>query len=271
MEVCKTNSIALTLETIDKKTGERIEEGYIKANYASGTINTHIKNLKVFLKWASENGFNVPVSGLAIKKPKAERATIQFLNEDELAKVENAVLPPSLDRHRDLFLFTCYTGLRYSDLANLKPENYKNSQLKITTIKTHHEIFIPIHPRAKDIIEKYGGKLPHPVSNQKMNDALKKIGFAAGLTDMEQIVSYKGGKRIQESLPKHELLTCHVGRRTFIIYSLQRGVRPETLMEATGHRDIRILMQYVKITPDVLAKELFTAWGQPEVQIRKIG
>ena len=100
-----------------------------------------------------------------------------------------------LDRVRDLFIVACYTGLRFSDLMQVRAENIINesSQIKIRTEKTNELIVIPLHKYVKEIIKKYDGSLPPVISNQKMNDYLKQIGKKAKLLktmahDIEEII-----------------------------------------------------------------------------------
>jgi hypothetical protein len=57
-----------------------------------------------------------------------------------------------------------------------------------------------------------------------MNDYLKELGRFAELNSAESITYYKGNKRIEEIIPKHDLLTTHCGRRTFICNALILGI-----------------------------------------------
>ena len=73
---------------------------------------------------------------------------------------------PTLEKVRDMFVVSANTGLRYSDIANIKPENVKEGRyLDIVTIKTKQRLLIPLAEPVKQIINKYSGKLPKiPVS-----------------------------------------------------------------------------------------------------------
>jgi len=83
----------------------------------------------------------------------------------------------------------------------------------------------------------------------------------ADIKDKIQRVIYIGSERIEETVRKYELITSHTMRRTFITQSLERGIRPETLMKVTGHKDLRTLMRYVKIVDDVKDYEMQNAWN----------
>jgi integrase len=78
-----------------------------------------------------------------------------------------------------LFLIGCYTGLRYSDYSNIKPENIdiKNNLLKIKTKRQDTTVAIPLHTVVNSILKKYNYVLPKSISNQKTNDYLKELGI----------------------------------------------------------------------------------------------
>ncbi|MDZ7635119.1 MAG: hypothetical protein U5L72_12130 [Bacteroidales bacterium] len=74
------------------------------------------------------------------------------------------------------------------------------------------------------------------ITNQKMkNDYLKVIGKAAEFNELITLVYFKGASEFEESFPKHELLTTHCGRRTFVVNALTLGVPVEVIMKWTGH------------------------------------
>jgi integrase len=252
--------LTLDLATISPNDTDKLITAMISDNMASSTINHQLKNLIVFINWAIKNEYTVSAKAKQIKKPKAVRSDIHHLEKEELEVLENAVLTDSLARHRDLFLFMCYTGIRYSDLANLQPENYKADKITFTTIKTKDYLSIPLTNKAKQLVAKYGGAMPSPITNQKMNEALKEIGEKAGLIDMVQIVDFKGGKRNQDTKPKYKLLTCHIARRTFVMQCRNHGgLGFEVIQKFTGHKDIKTLMQYVNVTSEAASKEFLEA------------
>jgi site-specific recombinase XerD len=167
-----------------------------------------------------------------------------------------------LERVRDLFVLQASTGLRYSDLANLKPENRQGNVLLITTIKTRDPLLIPLSPTAKSIYAKYEESgLPKVIENQPYNREIKEACRLAGITDLVPVTVIRNGLRVDTSIEKCDKVTSHTARRTFIIHMLERGVRPEVLMKVTGHKDIKTLMRYVKITPAVVVQELERAWA----------
>ena len=230
----------------------------------NSTIQKQISFLKWFLRWAKGEGYNNTDAYMTFspKMPKAEKKVI-FLDWDELMKVykfdftkvadidlENV---KALERVRDVFCFCCITSLRYSDVENLRRTDIKNGELNITTIKTDDTLTIELNDYSGAILAKYAGEvfpdnkaLP-VISNQKMNDHLKQLGEVCGLDTPITITYFKGAKRFDEVYPKHELLTTHCGRRTFICNALMLGISPNTVMKWTGHSDYKSMQPYIDV------------------------
>lgn len=240
-------------------------------NFNPNTVGKYIKNLKAFLSWANKSGHNEYLTFKDFKKPKANTDII-YLNRNELSKLIELDLSKNnrLDRVRDIFVFECATGLRYSDLYNLKPSNIKSDRIEFVTIKTKDKLIIPLTSYARHILDKYDGRLPQIISNQKMNDYLKELGELAQINEPVHLTKFIGNKRVEVTTPKYELLSTHVSRRTFITQSLERGLRPEIIMRITGHKDLKTMMRYVKITDNVIETEMFRAWNDAPVQMKVV-
>ena len=92
-----------------------------------------------------------------------------------------------LERVRDVFLFCCYSSLRYSDVYNLKRSDIQNNKMLITTIKTHDDLAIELNKTTTALLKKYadcdfpGNKALPVITNQKMNDYLKELCELAGI------------------------------------------------------------------------------------------
>lgn len=91
-------------------------------------------------------------------KLKDTQKKIIFLTWEELTKLREFEIPPakqSFDRVRDVFLFQCFTGLRYSDAYNLRRSDIKEDHIEVTTIKTSDSLVIELNKHSKAILEKY--------------------------------------------------------------------------------------------------------------------
>lgn len=236
--------------------------------YAINNIGKHIKTLKTFLNDATERGYNKNFA-YKMKKFKTFNVPVEniYLNESELDELLNLDLTDeqNYERVRDLFLVGCFTGLRFSDFSNIKPENIKGDFIEITTKKTAEPVVIPIHETIKKIMRKYKGKyensLPPAISSQKMNDYLKEIGKKLDTLKIPVSNSYtKGGKLVTTNKPKHDLITTHTARRSFASNLYIQGFPAQQIMKITGHQTERAFMKYIKITPKESAKVLQSFW-----------
>lgn len=236
--------------------------------YSNNTVGKHVKTLKTFLSDATERGLN---NNLAFKSKRfkviTESTDSIYLNEDELTAIENLDLSktPRLDKVRDLFLVGCWTGLRFSDFSNIKPENFKGEFIEIKTKKTAELVVIPLHPVVKSIMSKYEGitanSLPTAISNVKMNEYLKELGQMVDLLNVKSSTGItKGGKLVTTTQPKYELLTTHTARRSFATNLFLDDLPASTIMKITGHRTEKAFERYIKITPTENAKILQLHW-----------
>ena len=112
-------------------------------------------------------------------KLKSTDKEVIFLTADELKKLMAYEIPAKkehLDRVRDAFLFCCYSGLRHSDLFNLKRSDVHEDHISITTVKTAHSLRIELNDMTRAILDKYkdipfkDNKALPVLTNQKKND-----------------------------------------------------------------------------------------------------
>lgn len=235
---------------------------YVKGQgYSQNTIGTHIKNIKVFMREAFERGLtkNVHFRSKRFRKLEEESISI-YLSDNELQKLVDLDLSDNLrlDRVRDLFLVGCYTGLRFSDLTQLKIENINRNKkvIKVRTLKTDETVVIPINSMVSKIIDKYEGHLPTTISNEKMNAYLKELGEKAKFNDRVEVISTKGGQRTREVFKKYELITVHTARRSFASNAYLLQVPTISIMKITGHRTEKSFLKYIKISQEDNANKL---------------
>lgn len=228
------------------------------------TIGDHIKRIKTVLQEAKEKGMKVSPAfeSSYFTKPKEDTDSI-YLTEQELKELGKLDLSGNkkLDQVRDLFLIGCYTGLRYSDYSVLQPEHIKDGFISIKQTKTGNPVVIPVHPTVKGILDKYNGKLPKAISNQKTNDYLKELGEQVDMLKATVTKTYtKGGTKITRSFLKYELITSHAARRSFATNEYLAGTPSITIMAITGHKTEKAFLGYIKLTPDEHAKLLKLHW-----------
>lgn len=211
------------------------------------SLNTSAKYLKllkaIFLKALRlELIEKNPFAGFVYKTVEVNK---EFLTPNELETLEKSKLPnQSLEKVKDVFLFSVYTGLRFSDAFELKPSDIKkekDGQYWLTIkkiIKTEKPLRIPLLNKALRIVEKYKNesevtnKLLPIISNQKTNAYLKVI---ADLTDIQKN------------------LTHHCARHTFATtVTLSNKVPIEVVSNLLGHSSIKSTQIYAKITDTYL-------------------
>ena len=232
----------------------------------NSTIGKQLSFLKWFLRWAFKKDLHQNNAYDSYKpKLKSTQKKIIFLTWEELNKLREFEIPAAkqaLDRVRDVFLFQCFTGLRYSDVFNLRRSDIKGDHIEVTTVKTSDSLIIELNKHSKAILDKYkdvafeDNKVLPVITNQKMNDYLKELAELAGIDEPIRQTYYKGNERIDEVTPKYALLGTHAGRRTFICNALALGIPPQVVMKWTGHSDYKAMKPYIDIADDIKANAM---------------
>jgi len=210
-------------------------------------------NLGFRLGWVNQN----PFDSYKLSFRKVDRG---FLTEKELNAIENKKFEVErLQIVRDVFIFSCYTGLSYIDAINLKPDEINlgiDGQYWIFSRrqKTDTKLRIPLLPKALEIYKTYR---KHPksisrdkvfplISNQKLNSYLKEIADLCGIK---------------------KNLTFHLARHTFATtVTLSNGVPIETVSNVLGHKSISTTQIYAK----VLEKKISEDMGKLKLTLSRI-
>lgn len=215
----------------------------------NNTVMKHIErlrkmvNLAYKMEWIDKDPF-VKFKAKYIRKDRA------FLTQYELEALANKKFRiERLEIVRDLFLFSCYTGLSYSDAMNLTPSHINigidgNKWIITKRIKTDTPVKIPLLPVAKNLIDKYkdhpkvnySGKLLPNLSNQKMNAYLKEIADICGI---------------------EKNITFHIARHTFATtVTLSNGVPIETVSKLLGHSNITTTQIYARVLEKKVSEDM---------------
>jgi len=222
---------------------------------SQNTIGKHIQVFKTFMNEATDRGYNKKMDFRGRKfRRMSEPVESIYLNEREIDIIWKLDLTdkPNLERVRDLFIIGCYTGLRYSDFIRITPENIvqedDNQYINILTQKTSQKVIIPLKPIVLEILDKYDGHIPKPLTNQKMNQYLKVIGKLAGLNQLIPITKTKAGKQSTNLVPKYNLIKTHTCRKSFATNAFRAGLPTLSIMKITGHKTETQFYRYVRIT-----------------------
>lgn len=174
-------------------------------------------------------------------KGKLKIVNREFLSQEEIEKIASKEINiDRLDLVRDIFLFSCFTGLAYADVKKLKESDIvigidSKRWIKTKRIKTETHSNIPLLEIPEYIIAKYArhpnivnsNKVIPILSNQKMNSYLKEIADACNIS---------------------KNLTFHLARHTFATtVTLTNGVSIESVSKMLGHKSLRTTQHYAKI------------------------
>lgn len=253
--------------------------------HLNATAAKQVGTVKTFLALARKHGYaiNPTYRDFSVKRDTLEVIALtqdEFLtlynldlSGDELISVstdpdkkDRKVSLKALAKVRDVFCFSCVTGLRYSDLAQLRREHVRGNYIRLTVTKTKEPIEIPLTAYASEILSRY----PHQIkslpiiSSQKFNEYIKALCRYAGINEEIEIVRYRGAKRDAVVYPKYELISAHTGRKTFATLSLEKGLNAEEVMAITGHRSYASFKRYVNVTKERKKAAMWKAWGTPD-------
>jgi integrase len=199
-------------------------------------------NLAFKLEWILKN----PFAQFQLKFDKFDR---QYLTEREVERIENIYYKNErLERVKDCFIFSCYTGLSYVDVKELTLNQItrgidNNHWIFTKREKTNETVKIPILPKAMTIIDKYKRdrekKENNPLlplcSNQKANSYLKEIAKDCGI---------------------HKNVTFHVARHTFATtVMLSNGVPIETVSKLLGHTKLTTTQIYARVVESKISED----------------
>lgn len=267
LEFEKKCDYPLRFETINHDFFEKImnysfEEKKIKNNYFSRIITV----LKTFMTWAFEREYHENLTYKKFKLIENETEVIYLTMEELLSLYNYNFDSKRLEHVKDTYCFGCFTGLRFSDIKQLKTSNIFDNHLKLNIQKTKtidHKI--PLNKYSNEILEKYKDTIYEPlpvISSQKFNKYLKECCEIVGIDTPTTITRYVGQKRIDKTVPKHKLITSHTARKTFVTNSLILGMKEMVVRNITGHKKEESFRKYVKIAEDFKKQEMDNTWNK---------
>ncbi len=248
--------------TLQKFTEQKIcdFENYLldKRDYKNSSVKRHIKTIRYILNWSKKKGYSVVDSATEYRSQLREviDPEVIFLNWDEFKILYEYEVPKGkqyLQQVKDVFIFACVTGLRFSDVSKLQRDHihWNEDEFICVTKKTSNNIHIGLNQYSREILEKYKGfEFPNGmalpvISNQKTNEYLKELCHMAGFTNHITIASEKGADTIERTYEKWEKITFHCARRTYVSIALSLGATPEEVSRISGHHSYEIMKRYI--------------------------
>lgn len=247
-----------------------------KKNYNINSIGKYIQQLKMVLDVSFSEGYHSNTIWKD-KKFKGKRIEVDsiYLTHDDLDKLRNVDLSgwsEGYSQARDIFMVGVWTAQRVSDYNNISKSDISTYTARdivdepdlnhpgrtvarivtreITVInirqqKTGAKVSIPCSSELVRILKRYNYELPH-LEDQVINRYIKEIAKEAGLTELVEIETTKGGIPKKEKVPKYELIMTHTARRTGATLMYLSGMEIYDIMKITGHSTPAMLKKYIK-------------------------
>lgn len=209
-------------------------QNYCLKTLKVNTTNKELKKLKRILEFAvKERYIDVNPFRLTLREEKIEYDVLSKDDIDFLLKFD--IREDRLNKVRDCFIFQCYTGLAYSDMAQLTKDDITDDVIIKRRQKTDIQYVVPLLPVAKNILEKYNYQLPI-ISNQKYNQWLKFLGEITGI-----------GKSLHS----------HLARHSFACLLLNSGVDMKTISRTLGHSSMKTTERvYAEMSNDTVVDNI---------------
>lgn len=199
------------------------------------TRKYRLSHLHMLLKFAVEKGLIASDPMVGYKMPRAKSKEIVYLTDEELECIAHVKLPSELLIARDLFLFQCYTGMAWADIATLDRSMIQtqgaDTFISRSRKKTHVHYRTKLLAPALDVMKRHDMEVPMPENYDKYRHQLHKVVKMAGIS---------------------KNVNPHVGRHTFATWALSHGVPIEIVSKMLGHTKIETTQIYAK----VLAKDV---------------
>lgn len=254
----------ITIAEFDKDAAEEFMQHCFARGLKNSTVMKCMKQMRWVVKTAASMGMcELTSASTFYPKYKVESENdVVYLTNDELSRLMSLDLScnPHLERVRDVFVFCCFSGLRYSDAKNLRRDDIKNGCINVVTQKTSDPLKIELNAITDSILQKYkdecGTKALPALCNKKTNAHLKEIGKMAGLNQPVRKVWWVRQERFEEHVEKWTLLSSHCARRTFVVNALKLNISSEVIMKWTGHKDHHSMKPYVAIVDELKRSQM---------------
>lgn len=233
--------------------------------YNQNTIIVDFNNIKTICRYASKIiNVNEEIFNWSLKKDKT---SIIYLNFNEIESISQLKkLQEYLDNARDWLIISCFTGQRVSDFMTFnksmirdeKNEHGKKIKLiEFTQKKTNQNIALALHPKVIEILNKRNGEFPRKISDVNYNKYLKIICEKAKITNLVEgsKLDSKTRRKVKKQYKKSELITSHIGRRSFAT-NFYGTIPTPLIMPATGHTSEKAFLNYIGRSQTDRAKSL---------------
>ncbi len=226
-------------------------------------IGKIIKQLRIFIRNRIRKKIIPPIN-LEDFKILDEESDAIYLNMEEIRHIHLLDLSehPHLEKYRDLLVFGCLTGLRFSDFSIINSEDVRGKMLYKKQGKSDQWVVIPLRDEANYIFDKKFSRNIPLISNPDFNYYIKEVGKFAGITEKIKFSHKKGNRDIITVKPKFAWITSHTCRRSFCTNEFLAGTPVELIMKISGHKSLRDFYKYIRITPEEAGRKIKELWEQ---------
>ena len=217
-------------------------------NHSTNTLSRNIGLFKTFMNWAVLNRYTYKLDFQEFKNIKKEITDEVALSKEQVVEIFNFDFSNNqrLERVRDLFVFGCFTGMRYSNYSKMKKNDIIDSHIKVRDVKDNRkQLNIPLNDYSSYLLKKYDYRLPE-ISNQKFNEYIKEVIKIVGYTEDIKKTSKLGNEIIETVTPFYKRISSHTARRSFITIMKTEKVPDKIIMGFTGHKSLEVFNQYYK-------------------------
>lgn len=217
-------------------------------NHSTNTLSRNIGLFKTFMNWAVLNRYTYKLDFQEFKNIKKEITDEVALSKEQVVEIFNFDFSNNqrLERVRDLFVFGCFTGMRYSNYSKIKKNDIIDSHIKVRDVKDNRkQLNIPLNDYSSYLLKKYDYRLPE-ISNQKFNEYIKEVIKIVGYTENIKKTSKLGNEIIETVTSFYERISSHTARRSFITIMKTDKIPDKIIMGFTGHKSLEVFNQYYK-------------------------
>lgn len=318
-EFQRGEGVVVTIPTIDKEFQDSFLRYLTDRKESTSTIRKRFSVLRSIVNWSREEGYS-NTSIKLIEQPSEIKKKVIYLTKEEVyqlfnfkefnfnhpkhhlftttyivekSKTNKDIIRTNYEVYRDMLVFGCGVGTRYSDLVNLKIDNYRGSdgkygdnemgyfQFRMVKSRESKEVVVPMNELTLQIYKKYSKNKKstdylfprtrngHPIWSEKINVNIKKVGEIVGLNRLvNRPVGDVRGQVVGDSdirRPLYNFLTTHIMRRTFIRESLNSQIPDYVVRQFSGHSSTKVFENYFNPTEKEmgLGHKIFSNSNEP--------
>lgn len=256
----------LTVEEVTNDTLTDFRDYLLSFGYSKNFVGSNLSTFKTICNFIKDKGVTINVRTERIEQIREykEPENIITLSFEELDKIKalEELYPPYLNNIRNWLLLGCEVGQRGRDLLRLTESNLIDIEgvpaFKVKQQKTNKEVYIPLTPRAREVIK---DGLPYPISLEAFNEYLKELCRKAGITTIvkKRLPRTSSTPSQLVEVEKWEAVSSHICRRSFAT-NYYGKIPTSTLKTITGHSTEEMFLKYIGKTAFNHAKEMIQAF-----------